>query len=38
MKKIKELFYKMLKSIEETQMQRAQRILANYQAGLRRWE
>jgi hypothetical protein len=38
MKKIKELFSRMIKSIEETQMARAERILANYKGGLRRWE
>jgi hypothetical protein len=38
MKKIKEIFIKIIKFIEDTQMARAQRILANGRAGLRRWE
>jgi hypothetical protein len=38
MRKIKEIFSRMIKSIEETQMARAERILANHKHGLRRWE
>jgi hypothetical protein len=38
MKKLREFFKKMYESIEETQTQRARRILENYQGGLRRWE
>jgi len=38
MKKFREIFEKIWRNIEETQTARAERILANYRGGLRRWE
>jgi hypothetical protein len=38
MKKIKESIQKFIKSFEQMQVTRAQRILANARAGLGRWE
>jgi len=38
MKKIKQFLIKILKSIEDAQMAKARRIVANTQAGMRSWE
>jgi hypothetical protein len=38
MEKVKRCFLKLLKSIEESQMAKAQRIVANSRAGIGRWE
>jgi len=38
MQKLKQLFIRALNAIETVQMERARRIVANYQYGLRRWE
>jgi len=38
MKKIKNFIAKILKSIEESQMQKAQKILSDVRNGMGRWE